>query len=389
VTKHRSIPKYFRAMAGVGCAVLIFIAGAYVARAGSPSAPTSTLAYDGVLLKNDQPLTGPQSLVFAFKKGAVVVCQSPSLPVTPDSSGRFQVQIPMDSCPTSLFDGSAVSVDISVGSDIAAQDVPVTPVPYAFHAEQLGTAECPSGYDHDSVASSAANVVACVHGNDHVVRVGTGATAFWIDRYEASLWSDSAATAQQYGAGVDYPSGFPATGQGALDTGLYAVSKSGVLPSVSMTWFQASRACRASGKRLPSNEEWTEAATGTPRGTDDLSGPCSASLGVYTLRPTGQGLKCVSLWGAEDMVGNAAEVTSEWAMGVGTQQGFTPIFSWPSDFGGEMWNVTSTSYDGATGPMEVARGAAAGNGVNATVFSIAVTQTVAQPTYGFRCMIPR
>lgn len=36
-----------------------------------------------------------------------------------------------------------------------------------------------------------------------IVKVGTGASAFWIDRYEASVWSNRDGTGTQYGASPD------------------------------------------------------------------------------------------------------------------------------------------------------------------------------------------
>jgi formylglycine-generating enzyme required for sulfatase activity len=77
---------------------------------------------------------------------------------------------------------------------------------------------------------------------------------------------------------------------------------------------QAWAACGFSGKRLPTNEEWTAAATGTPtRPTHDVAddsntgaGPVSAGAPVKT----GSRSRCVSTAGAFDMVGNV----SEWTM---------------------------------------------------------------------------
>ena len=382
--------RYFRPIAGIAAGAAAFGAGVYVARAGAGSTSGSVLSYSGVLQKGDTPLTGAQTLIFAFKKAGSEVCRSPDLHVFADAVGRFQTQIPLTDCPQSLFDGSTVNVDISVGGSVAAADVTVTSVPYALHADQLGTADCPSGYDRDAAIPAIPKALTCIHGNDQMVRVGTGATAFWIDRYEASVWSNAAGDAQQFGLNGVYPATFPANGQGTLQNQLYEVSKSGVLPSTQVTWFQASRACRASGKRLPTNDEWNEAASGTPRGSADQSSPCTASPGgAGGLRLTGASKGCMSVWGAEDMVGNTAEIMAEWAIGVGTQPGFTPQKYWPPSFGGKMFNVTSTSFEGSTAPMQVLRGATSGDNEDATVFSVAVTQTVAQTSQGFRCMIPR
>ena len=92
------------------------------------------------------------------------------------------------------------------------------------------------------------------------------------------MWASADGTGTQYGtASDDYPATFPDNGQrvpGFVD--LYAVSKTGVLPSANLTWFQAQQACRASGKRLPSDEEWLAAASGTndPGANSGAGGAC-------------------------------------------------------------------------------------------------------------------
>jgi hypothetical protein len=384
---------YLRCLAGLGSAALIFGAGVYAAHADSVPVSRPALSYSGLLSKNGAPLVGDQTLVFTFNKAALPVCQSPSLSVTSDSAGRFQVSIPMTSCPSSLLDGSSVTVDITVGGAVAAKDIALAAVPYALHAEQLGTADCPSGYDRDSTPSQAANVISCVRGPDHVVRVGSGATAFWIDRYEASIWGDLAAQGQQYGAGVPYPASFPRNGQIAGNP-LYAVSKLGTIASTGATWFQASRACRASGKRLPTGDEWDAAASGTPAGSDDPLGKCTTHKGP---NPSGQDKDCVSVWGAEDMVGNAAEVIAEWALAVPTEAETLVVYPWPSGFDSAlMYNITSVSatpgpdYDSPVrGPLGISRGGNSWDGSGASVFAIATTQTVGESMDGFRCVIPR
>lgn len=123
MSKSQTTGYSWRIALGLAAAVGIFYAGGYAARAGSAEIPQSTLSYAGVLLKDDLPLTGRQELVFSFKKAGQATCTSPRLEITADSAGRFQVLIPMSNCPSSLFDGSSITVDISVGSDLAAQDV--------------------------------------------------------------------------------------------------------------------------------------------------------------------------------------------------------------------------------------------------------------------------
>src|SRR5262249_16884910 len=45
--------------------------------------------------------------------------------------------------------------------------------------------DCPIGYIRDL---SVPNIVLCKQGVDEVVKVGRKGSAFWIDRYEASVW---------------------------------------------------------------------------------------------------------------------------------------------------------------------------------------------------------
>jgi len=159
-----------------------------------------------------------------------------------------------------------------------------------------------------------------------------------IDRYEASVWQIPAgnkkllakiqrgdvtlqtllaAGATQVSAmtegtcsDVSYPATFGLTGTWTAP--LYAVSVAGVLPTTCTSWFQAEQACRLSGKRLLSNEDWQAAAAGTPDPglTDDQSTTCAvaSSFGVLTGSRSG----CKSSWGVHDMVGNAWEWVSEW-----------------------------------------------------------------------------
>src|SRR6185436_12181161 len=96
--------------------------------------------------------------------------------------------------------------------------------------------------------------------------------------------------------------------EGGYTTPLYAASLPGVLPTTYVSAYQAWAACGFAGKRLPTSDEWTAAATGTPSaGVDDLAGDCNTrSTNVSTGSPvkTGSRPGCVSRIGAFDMVGN-------------------------------------------------------------------------------------
>ena len=131
-------------------------------------------------------------------------------------------------------------------------------------------------------------------------------------------------------AAPGFPTNFPPNGQwtpvsgsNPPSPGVYAVSISGVLPSACVTWFQASQACRLSGKRLARNDEWQDAAAGTPDTTD-----CNIS----TAGPVNTGARsnCKSNWGAFDMVGNEWEWVADWG---DLANGCT---SWPAGFGSDQ-----------------------------------------------------
>ncbi len=103
---------------------------------------------------------------------------------------------------------------------------------------------------------------------------------------------------------------------------LITLSQVGLLPSDAVTFSQAWRACEARGGRLPSSEEWEDAADGQlgeggasyPYGEDFDEGACvtvsAEDLQQFdAVQPSGSRSGCVSAFGAEDLVGNVWEWT--------------------------------------------------------------------------------
>jgi formylglycine-generating enzyme required for sulfatase activity len=186
---------------------------------------------------------------------------------------------------------------------------------------------------------------------------------------------------------------------------LFACSVSGVTPSMELTWFQAQTACEASGKHLCTNAEWQAAVAGTVdpgsstadvgacRTGPDLAGPRSTGRAGAT--PGGAG-SCISLWGAEDMIGNVDEWTSDWWQAgldwvAGDGSNTAP---WPSDYGDggdHTWNVNGRSYSGdryTNGlPAAALRGGSWAHGTSAGAFHVNVGYGLTTDHFGFRCCL--
>lgn len=407
-------------------------------------AVVATMAFVGVRFANARPgvvgsartfvtvagtlsgVSGATMVTFEFERRegmtTTALC-APIVTVTPGTGDAFSVAVPLDdtstprvTCPEGMFDGRDVYVRALVGGREVAGWAPVNPVPYAHFASVAGVASqygaplCPYGY----TSVTATVPIVCRKGNDEVVRVGDGLSAFWIDRYEASIWTNPEGTIGSRGRtnipwGTetrDFPEGFPDNGQWSnpprgVSQRLYAVSRSGVIPTRAPTWFQAQEACRLSGKRLPTGEEWLAAAQGTddPGSHNGDGGRCRTM--AATLRETGAGTACVSHWGAVDMVGNLAEWTDEWyAAPSVAATGPARTTSWPpGEFRDDrVWNVDSravTAYPSSGYvqgiPAATQRGGDYGSLESAGIFAMLLSfaPSTADQATGFRCVIPR
>jgi hypothetical protein len=223
---------------------------------------------------------------------------------------------------------------------------------------------CPEGYEEDTAVFGGLypDVHVCVHPvtGDQLVRAGD----YWIDRYEASLWSTSTCSGTQYGTGTtdDYPVGFPDNGH--FSTPVFSCSIAEVTPSRSMTWFQAEQACSLMGKRLCTNDEWQVAVAGThDPGAAELAntnqcridplnpGPRQTGQPQFNPAP-GSTSHCISRYGAEDMIGNLWEWVADWYQAGypwQTSEGQEPATVWGASYGDDhTWNVNGAAYHSAT-----------------------------------------
>lgn len=124
----------------------------------------------------------------------------------------------------------------------------------------------------DLISNSVASLAKGERDKEGMVKVGS----IWVDIYEMSVWNAAA-----FGAGTQL--GASSDNYACIDTGndcaaQYAQSRYGVTPSRYMSWFQASRFCANSGKRLITDPEWQLQALGTPEVvTNTISALTSAS----------------------------------------------------------------------------------------------------------------
>lgn len=229
-----------------------------------------------------------------------------------------------------------------------------------------------------------------------------------IDKYEASVWdtrdqgliakiragkaSVGDLTNQRGISNDNYTVDCPDTGNGC--TGIFAASVAGVQPSRYTTWFQALAACRNSGKRLPTNQEWQMAAFGTPDPADNKLAKCNVA--TLAPSPSGANSSCVSDVGAYDMVGNLWEWVADWMQGGTTP--FAPtnfrnseLYGYDASFsvnpavnqGTARTNMPSTVQRG--GSYADAGSGPPGNIAGVFAISLNVAPSFSGALEGFRC----
>lgn len=121
--------------------------------------------------------------------------------------------------------------------------------------------------------------------------VSTGSENFCIDLFEASAGSKCP---------VAQPQSVGDTAKNSSDSLCVPVSEEGKNPWTYVAEPQAAQLCARAGKRLPSAQEWYQAAMGTPDNSDTCNVNGSVAL-------TGRWEKCASGSGVRDMIGNVWE----------------------------------------------------------------------------------
>jgi Sulfatase-modifying factor enzyme 1 len=246
--------------------------------------------------------------------------------------------------------GKKLKKDTLTGTQI--KESKLGKVPRAKHADSADLAT--SANNTSNLAGRPASAYAASACPSDMVKVGPTC----IDRYEDSVWSKPNGGTQYGVSSADYPCN--ANGNDCKGR-IYARSVPGVTPSRDITWFQAEQALANSGKRLPTNDEWQQAAAGTPDpGASPGTHDCNTSGGITVA--TGSRANCVSAWGVNDMVGNLSEWVARWVAAPTASPGW-------GTFSDDRMSLSGASTT-EQGPAALIRGGSWGFGASAGVFAV-------------------
>lgn len=358
-------------------------------RARSTSATVALLAC-ALAVAWALPATG--AVLCAKRKGAVVLreaCRKKERPVgadqlvAPGPKGSPGVEGAAGAPGTPGADGAAGTPGTDAGADTAqevrAKFFAATACPP--DAVLVGTT-CVDTYEASAWQVDPANTALVA-----AIRAGTATLAGLTAAGATQLAPASASCVPAF------PATFPASGEwmpvpgsDPPSPGVYALSIAGVPPSGCATWFQASQACRASGKRLVTNVEWQGAAAGTPD-PGDTPGADDCNTNSNAPSSTGSRANCRSAWGTYDMIGNVLEWTADWT------DSNDACTDWTSEAGFAGDDLSCFGAPGGTGavpidsiPAAVVRGGHRFSGAGAGVFFVATTPVqVSVADVGFRC----
>jgi len=216
---------------------------------------------------------------------------------------------------------------------------------------------------------------------------------FCVDRYENSPGP---------GCPFENPQNQDQTRANLDDTDCQPLSQQGKKPWRNLSQDQALLACAKAGKRLPTHQEWYQAALGTPDKEVSWSAKDCHVATNWPSQPglTGSGADCVSSAGAYDMIGNVWEWTKG-AISDGLLEGRKlPETGYiiSTDGYGFPGLTTSTAPDpnynedyfwvNPTKIRAIMRGGYWGNGSDAGVYSayLVVPPSFSGTGVGFRCV---
>ena len=343
------------------------------------------------------------------------------------------------------FDGTNLTVggDLKLGNNAATCDG-TTEGRQRYNSTYKNMQFCDGTYWREvgnTYWASSKDCIPAENTADEMVPVGN----YCVDKYEASVWSDRAATGTQYfsdGTNGDFnypdagnlPADFNRDGSGA--SVVYAVAKADVIPARGVTWYQAGVTCANSGKELIPDHIWQIAVLGTVdpgagtgtggsaggSSTDAAGAQCNISTSVGStgtwietnnnVRPTNRagatasgGNACISRYGIHDMIGNLWEWTSMNGMQAGADQtafsqGESNAAGNPFSTSDTSWNLNGSAY-GCDGPgatkgtcgwknnvaAAALRGGSWGSGTNAGAFALLLNSSGSDSSWdlGFRC----